>query len=153
MTSNQTSFVPTYPDGTPVHGFLNPETSPFFMGPDDANHGNPEDDTPDQALCNPEDDILNPETSPFFMRPDDASQGDPEDDTPDQALARAASDDNIDAMRDLLQQGVEIDSRTRMCACSPAVWQLLLDHGVEINPYPSDHTPLLYVSSIFVNSS
>lgn len=87
------------------------------------------------------------------MRPDDASQGNPEDDTPDQALARAASNDNIDVVRDLLQQGVEIDSRTRMCARSPAVWQLLLDHGAEINPYPSDHTPLLYVSSIFMNNS
>lgn len=117
MTSNQTSFVPTYPDGTPIHGILNPETSPSC-------------DQMMQVRA-----TLN------------------EDDTPDQALARAASNDNIDVVRDLLQQGVEIDSRTRMCARSPAVWQLLLDHGAEINPYPSDHTPLLYVSSIFMNNS
>ena len=111
MASDQTSFLPTYPDGTPIHDFLNPETSPFFAHSDDAVHGNPEDDTPAEAL------------------------------------ARAASEDNIDAVKDLLKQGVEISDETRRLARSPAVWQLLLNHGVEINLYPSAQTPLLYVLS------
>ena len=115
MASNQDPFLPAYPDGTPTHDFLNPETSPFFAHSDDTIHGNPEDDTPAEALT------------------------------------RAASEDNIDAVKDLLQQGVEISNRTRRMARSPAVWQLLLDHGVEINPYPSAETPLLYLlSTIYV---
>lgn len=115
MTSDQASFLPTYPDGTPIHDFLNPETSPFFAHSDDAIHGNPEDDTPAEAL------------------------------------ARAASEDNIDVVKDLLQQGVEISDETRILARSPPVWQLLLDHGVEINPYPSAQTPLLYVFSTYTS--
>ena len=111
MASDQASFLPTYPDGTLIHDFLNPERSPFFVHPDNGIHDNPEDDTPAEAL------------------------------------ARAASEDNIDAVKDLLQQGVEISDETRRLARSPAVWQLLLNHGVEINLYPSAQTPLLYVLS------
>lgn len=117
MASDQTSFLPTLSDGTPVHDFLNPETSPFFAQSDDAIPGNPEDDTPAQTL------------------------------------AHAASEDKIDAVKDLLQQGVEISDETRRLARSPAVWQLLLDHGVEINPYPSAETPLLYVFSTYTSEN
>ena len=110
MTSDQAPFLPTYPDGTPIHDFLSPEMSPFFVHPDNGIHGKPQDDTLAEAL------------------------------------SRAASEDNINAVKDLLQQGVEISDETRRLARSPAVWQLLLDHGVEINPYPSAETPLLYYS-------
>lgn len=91
----------------------------------------------------PMQDLLNPETSPFFVQPDTAASHNPENDTPSEALARAASADQVDVVRDLLEQGAEIDNTTRMSARSPAVWQLLLDHGVEINAYPSAYTPLL----------